>query len=120
MKTLLFASSLILFASFQMPSAAVSTENTRIEIIFNQKLKFDDLVKIKSILAEKGITLDYQKLVFNEEKKLSEIDFKVDCQDGYSGSAAAKYLSNHTKFGFYRDYTPNVDSPFGTGDLSRP
>jgi hypothetical protein len=87
----------------------------RVEVLFNRTMEFADIVKIKLEVAQKGIVLDYQKLLFDENGKLKEISFKVDCKDGFSGSASNGKLTNYSKFGFFRDYSPSAPLPFGTG-----
>ncbi|MEO7209852.1 MAG: hypothetical protein ABIY35_02815 [Chitinophagaceae bacterium] len=39
------------------------------------------------------------------------------CYDGFSGSAGEVNLSNQSRVGFYRDYTPGTKLPFGTGGI---
>ena len=88
---------------------------TRIQVIFNCQLEFNDLVKIKLDLSQKGITIDYKMVAFDKYGKLKSIDFFVDCRDGFSGSANEANLSNQSRIGFYRDYSKDAKSPFGTG-----
>ena len=92
-------------------------DKDRIEVSFNSKMEFNDLVKIKLDLAEAGITIQYRLLEFDEQGGLRSMDFKVDCNDGFSGGARSTEISNQTRWGFYRDYRENVESPFGTGGL---
>jgi len=89
-------------------------DQTKIEVIFNGKLEFNDLVKIKLDLSQKGIVLDYRMIAFNREGKLKSIDFFVDCRDGFSGSADESDLTYTKGVGFYRDYAEGTTSPFGT------
>ncbi len=70
--------------------------------MFNRKLDFNDIVKIKLDMSQKGIVLDYKKLQFDEYGKLILINFSVDCKDGFSGSASNDQLRNQSRFGFYR------------------
>ena len=92
-------------------------EKSKIEVVFNRQLDFNDLVKIKLDLSQKGIVINYKSLAFDENGKLKSIDFYVDCKDGFSGGASENNLSNQSRFGFYRDYTKDAKSPFGTGGL---
>ncbi|MDQ2656427.1 MAG: hypothetical protein M3Y60_03325 [Bacteroidota bacterium] len=99
-----------------------TTNNTpedkgRIEVSFNRKMEFNDLVKIKLDLAEAGITIQYRLLEFDEQGGLKALDFTVDCNDGFSGGDKSTEIFNQTRWGFYRDYRANVESPFGTGRL---
>ena len=80
-------------------------------------MKFNDLVKIKLDLAEKGISIDYKLLEFDENGGLKSLEFKVDCNDGVSGSAKNAKIYNNTNFGFFRDYSDSAKVPFGTGGL---
>lgn len=92
-------------------------EKERIEVSFNRKMEFNDLVKLKLDLAEAGITIQYRLLEFDEQGGLKSLDFRVDCNDGFSGSAKSTEIFNQTRWGFYRDYRKNAESPFGTGGL---
>ena len=87
----------------------------RITVIFNHTLHFNELVRIKLDMGEKGITLAFKKLEFDENGGLLSIDFNVNCNDGYKGSAQESNLTDESKFGFYRDYSKNAKSSFGTG-----
>lgn len=89
----------------------------RIEVSFTRKMEFNDLVKIKLDLAEAGITIQYRLLEFDDQGGLKSLDFRVDCNDGFSGGAKSTEIFNQTRWGFYRDYRKNVESPFGTGGL---
>lgn len=115
---------IILLVFITASGFAISSESNekiikevRIEVIFNRLTKFNDLVKIKFDLAEKGITLEYKKLEFDENGGLVGIDFKVDCNDGFKGSSQNLKLTNQSKFGFFRDYSKTSSSAFGTGNL---
>lgn len=118
-KTLIILLVFITVSGFALSS--VSNEKIikegRIEVIFNRLTKFNDLVKIKLDLAEKGITLEYKKLEFDENGGLLSINFNVDCNDGFKGSSQNLNLTNQNKFGFYRDYSKTSTSAFGTGNL---
>jgi hypothetical protein len=102
---------------FALKSNDLQKEEGRIEVSFNRKMQFNDLVKLKLDLAEAGLTLQYQVLEFDGSGGLKSLAFKVDCNDGFSGSATSNAIYNNTRWGFYRDYRPNIDSPFGTGAL---
>ncbi len=116
---------LTIFIVFAMASGFTlnATENgrpenkDRIEVSFNRKMQFNDLVKIKLDLAEAGITIQYRLLEFDDQGGLKSLDFSVDCNDGFSGSARSTEIFNQTRWGFYRDYRKNAESPFGTGGL---
>ena len=102
------------------PSSAIKKANdtpSKIEVRFNHQLVFNDLALIKLNLAQKGITLEYKYLKFDEEGKLVAISFSVDCNDGLRGSADNDKVTNNSKIGFYRDYNKEAKSPFGVNDL---
>lgn len=89
----------------------------KIEVVFNRTLKFNNVVEIRNDLSEKGITLDYQKLEFDEDGGLLTVYFKIDFNDGFSGAAGKSNLTKQSKFGFYRNYADDSEEPFGTGDI---
>ena len=94
-----------------------SGDKAKVEVVFNRQLDFNDIVKIKLDLSQKGIIINYKMVAFDENGKLKSINFFVDCNDGFSGSASEDNLTNQSKIGFYRDYSKNISSPFGTGGL---
>src|SRR5687768_4220565 len=111
--------SALLLITVVITSSSFSISNPgKVEVVFNRQLNFNDLVKIKMEIADKGILLDYKRMEFDNNGKLKSISFKVDCKDGFSGSASSEELSNDSRFGFYRDYSKDAASPFGTGGLS--
>ena len=70
----------------------------------------------KTDLKKKNIMLDFVELKFDEKGKLSYIEFKVDCGDGFKGTAGSAL--NPTKpFGFKRDYEKGVERPFLIGTI---
>jgi hypothetical protein len=89
----------------------------KVEIIFDPSMTLAVLEKIKAGLKKGKIDLNFEKLEFDSaDGKLSFIKFSVDCNDGFKGSAGFS-LSKDKKIGFYRDYVPRADSPFGVGIL---
>ena len=114
MKHLLFF--LLAFVWMQSSASAQTkpaAKTGRIEVIFNGKTTFNELVKLRLDMAEKGISLSYSELKFDRNGGLSEIAFSVNCNDGFSGSAEKSNLNNKNTVGFYRDYE-DKDKPFGT------
>jgi transcriptional regulator with XRE-family HTH domain len=110
------------------PISSVNAENNpyyvktkeRIEVVFTNKLTFDSLVNIKNDLKVRGIIINYTKIEFDNRNQLLSIDCEIDCKDGFKGSFGAVLLNSTNKnkrFGFYRDYSKNTKSPFGTGLL---
>ena len=115
---LLVATLFLSISSFSnKPDKSKLPEKSKIEVVFNRHLDFNDVVKIKLDLSQKGIVINYKLLAFDENGKLKSIDFYVDCKDGFSGGASKSNLSNQSRFGFYRDYSKDANSPFGTGGL---
>ncbi|MEO6683150.1 MAG: hypothetical protein ABIN48_10035 [Ginsengibacter sp.] len=92
-------------------------EKSKIEVVFNRQTGFVELVMIKADLEKKHIILNYKKIEFDNKGELIALSFSVDCQDGFSGSASTQELKNDVPFGFYRDYSKDTKSPFGTGGL---
>ena len=95
----------------------VRIEEDFIEISFNSTMDADDLELIRSNLQERKIELNYEETTFYKNGKLSSISFKVDCRDGFSGSASRKFLTKNSRFGFQRDYAKGVKYSFRTGSL---
>lgn len=92
----------------------------RVEAAFTHSLTLDSLVKIKNQLQKIGIVIHYKKIEFDVHNLLLNLDCEVICNDGFSGSFGTGVLntqSSNRRIGFYRDYTPNANSPFGTGPL---
>lgn len=94
----------------------VSTHKN-VKVTFTNKLTFDSLVVIKSNLQKLHITINYEKIEFDKNDKLKAIHIKVNCNDGFLGSAGADRITNKPDFGFYRNYDKNATSPFGIGDM---
>ena len=91
----------------------------RIEVVFTNVLTLDSLVRIKNDLQTKNISINYKKIDFDKNNFLKSIDCEVDCNDGFSGSFEIDLgtLDKNEKFGFYRDYSKNAKSTFGTGGI---
>jgi hypothetical protein len=118
--SILLVSGMFLSLGSFTPSSVLQKANdtpSKIEIRFNHQLAFNDLALIKLNLAQKGITLQYKYLKFDDEGKLVAISFSVDCNDGMRGSADNDKVTNNSRIGFYRDYDKNAESPFGVSDL---
>ena len=89
-----------------------------IEVAFNHTLTFNDIVKIKLDLSERAITLTYNRLVFDENSRLTSISFSVKC-DGYGGADEADNLTDDNSIGFFRDYTKGAKKQFGCGNIEK-
>ncbi len=94
---------------------------SRVEAAFTRNLTLDSLLQIKKDLQKIGIVIHYKKIEFDIHNFLSNLDCQVICNDGFSGSFSTGILSSHNnnmRIGFFRDYSPNSKSPFGTGPLN--
>lgn len=94
----------------------------RVEAAFTRNLTLDSLVQIKQDLQNIGITIQYKKIEFDVHNLLLNLDCQVICNDGFSGSFGTGDLSTrdrNKRIGFYRDYTPDCKSPFGTGLIDK-
>jgi hypothetical protein len=114
---LLIINVLITNISFAQNSGS-QKDKERVEVVFTKKQTNEDLINIKKDLSTKGISIDFIKLEFDSFKCLCEIDFYVNCNDGFKGKAKCNFkLNPPKKFGFYRDYSKNAKSPFRCGSL---
>ncbi|HYQ58299.1 MAG TPA: helix-turn-helix transcriptional regulator [Draconibacterium sp.] len=94
----------------------------RVEVAFGRSLTLDSLVQIKNELHELGITIHYKKIEFDLYNSLLNLECEVISNDGFSGSFGTGNLSErrrNERIGFYRDYTADSSSPFGTGLLDQ-
>jgi hypothetical protein len=78
-----------------------------------------ELTKIASeFKAEKNITVDFSKTEFTENGKIKTLNFEVDCNDGFKGSATSSGVILKAKnSGFSRDYSENSKVPFVIGAM---
>jgi hypothetical protein len=115
-KVIILATISFMFANkFIYSQTLIMKTKEKIEVIFTNKLTFDDLVKIKDELKQNKITLIYKKLEFDGENHLKGISFSVDCNDGFKGNGGYIELTNENNIGFYRDYSGKVEMPFVVG-----
>lgn len=115
-----FVISMLLFMlyGFSIPKSALNRgEIDTVLVVFNSNTTFEDLARIRSEMKTKGIILSYLKIEFNEGGGLKEIKIKVDCKDGFIGTASSKILTPESQFGFKRDYSQNSEDPFTVGNL---
>lgn len=74
-----------------------------------------ELDKIKEDASKNGIDIDYENLqIING--KIEAITLKVDCNDGYSGTASTTNMPE-SGIGFIRDYSANADAHFQMGKI---
>lgn len=87
----------------------------RIDVVYSNILTFDSLVDIRKTLSEKGITLEYERICFDERGGLAQIECKVNCNDGFSGGFSADSLTTEKWTGFSRDYSEKSKVAFCAG-----
>ncbi|MGM0582523.1 MAG: outer membrane beta-barrel protein [Bacteroidota bacterium] len=74
-----------------------------------------ELDKIKEDASKKGIDIAYENLqIING--KIEAITLKVDCNDGYSGTASTTNMPE-SGIGFIRDYSAKADAHFQMGKI---
>lgn len=90
----------------------------RIEVAFTKDLSLDSLIQIRNELNSLHITIKYKKIELGAYSNLTNLDCQV-ISDGFVGDFGTGNLSSENKgrVGFYRDYSPDAISPFGTGGL---
>ncbi|TNE66017.1 MAG: hypothetical protein EP344_02665 [Bacteroidetes bacterium] len=110
---------LVLLAFVCLALPALQAQNARrVTVYFQHSHSQQDLMNIKAELGAQGIVLDYTHMKFDDHGHLAELEFSVDCQDGFKGSAKSMDVPADMTFGFIRDYGTNVTMPFAVGDLS--
>jgi uncharacterized protein YxeA len=105
--------SLIFFTSGFIKDDFTKTNGDKIEVYFDNKLDFNDLVKMRIDLAKDQINVDYQALEFNDQGKLTSIKFKVTSEGRHCGSGASRDLEKG--YGFSIDRRPNAQFYFQVG-----
>lgn len=74
-----------------------------------------ELERIKEKAAERGIDIEYETLeIING--KIEAITLKVDCNDGYSGTASTTNMPE-SGIGFIRNYSANATAHFQMGKI---
>ena len=112
---------IILFAPILAISKPVAgntaKDKGKIEVIFTNKMTQEDLDTIEKEMKKRDIKLKYKKVKFDKDGYLKSISFKVDCGDGFEGSAKSSKLSPKKRFGFIRDYNEDGPVRFAVGNL---
>lgn len=102
----------------QLAAKKASPKLQKIVYTYGKNSTKAELKKDQKFLKEElGITLSYDRLSFTENGKLKELHIKVDCNDGYKGSASFNGFTKVTpgrEIYFYRNYGES-GSPFGIG-----
>ncbi len=90
----------------------------KIEVYFQRHHTQQDLLNIQEELSAMGIEITYEDVAFDEQGRLTSLAIRVDCKDGFSGSAYASPVPKDLSFGFVRDYRQEAASPFGIGYIA--
>ena len=110
----------MLLSGFKNPDEKNTAINkTRFEVIFNQNVSFTELALIQAHCQANGIALTYKKIEYDDKGLLKSLSFKVNCNDGFAGSASTDVLTKNSRFGFCRDYQQNAKTPFATGTIDK-
>lgn len=104
-------------ANVPIPASTHTTPATKVAVFFSHKTTFAQLATIKQDLLTDGITINYDRLEFDQSGKLLKISFHVNCQDGVADSATNDHLTDDSFFGFVRDFTPGVAKPLRMGNI---
>lgn len=65
-----------------------------------------------------GITFDVENIRRSATGQIEFIAISVDCHDGFNGKAEKTFMKGKTRFGFYRDYRPDMTA-FMIGDIPK-
>lgn len=106
------------FLSIALGAQNVIIEDDYVEATFNKKTTKQELSVIQKQLADEGIDIDFMQLEFNKRKKLRAINFKVDCNNGNSGSASSAKLGL-APIGFFCDKRPGATPSFSIGSMRK-
>ena len=96
-----------------------STDSEKVFLIITENTTEIELAKIApEFKAEKNITVDFSKTEFTENGKIKTLNFEVDCNEGFKGSATSSGVILKAKnSGFSRDYSENSKVPFVIGAM---
>jgi len=119
MSTLIKSIVFLLFSISLFAQQPIITEDY-IEVKFTNETTQQNLSDIKTALKERNIDIEYTETTFDKTGQLEGISFKVDCNDGHSGSASMSTkgfvgLLTDLDVGFYRDYREYSSTTFGSG-----
>ncbi|MCS6930274.1 MAG: hypothetical protein NZM43_12365 [Saprospiraceae bacterium] len=109
-----FLSIALIFASFLSLQAQ---RVPKIEVYFQRYHSLQDLNNIQGELKAMGIQLEYEQIQFDEQGRLQGLGIRVDCKDGFSGSAYVSPVPEDLSFGFLRDYREHAAYPFLIGNI---
>jgi hypothetical protein len=90
-------------------------KNDRYEVRIFETTSRAELEKFKAEASNRGIDITYENLqIING--KIDAITLKVDCNDGFSGTASTSNIPE-SGIGFIRDYSEGTDVPFAIGKV---
>jgi hypothetical protein len=90
-------------------------KNDRYEVRIFETTSRAELEKFKAEASNRGIDITYENLqIING--KIDAITLKVDCNDGFSGTASTTNIPE-SGIGFIRDYSEGTDVPFAIGKV---
>ncbi len=96
-------------------TASFAQRVPKIEVYFQRHHTQQDLNNIKEELAVMGIEIEYENVEFDRKGRLSSLGIRVNCKDGFSGTAMTSQVPEDLSFGFVRDYREGAAVPFGIG-----
>jgi uncharacterized protein YxeA len=96
-----------------------STDSEKVFLIITENTTESELTKIASdFKTEKNIIFDFSKTEFSENGKIKTLNFEVDCNDGFKGTATSSgVILKNKNSGFSRDYAENSKVPFIIGAM---
>ena len=96
-----------------------STDSEKVFLIITENTTESELTKIASdFKTEKNIVFDFSKTEFSENGKIKTLNFEVDCNDGFKGTATSSgVILKNKNSGFSRDYAENSKVPFIIGAM---
>lgn len=99
-------------------TASFAQRVPKIEVYFQRNHTQQDLNNIKEELAVMGIEIEYENVEFDQKGRLSSLGIRVNCKDGFSGSANTSQVPEDLSFGFVRDYRADAAKPFAIGFIA--
>ena len=99
------------------PETKYSTSSEKAFLVITNGTTQDELTKItEEFKTERSIDLDFSKTEFSSDGKIKNLNFEVNCNDGFRGDATSTADILQTKnSGFSRDYRENAKEPFVMG-----
>lgn len=111
---------LFLLAFICLALPALHAQHARkVEVFFQHGHTLQDLKNIKAELGAQKILVDYVSMEFDDAGHLKALEFTVDCQDGFKGSAKSADVPDDLTFGFVRDYRTDAATPFSVGNVGK-